>query len=35
MKVSQARLTLDIPLISPVLAVDYFYVCSPRRADHE
>ena len=31
MKVSQARLRLSIPVISPILAVDYFYVCSPRR----
>src|SRR2546423_4832959 len=28
MKASQARLTLNIPLISPVLAVDYLYVCT-------
>src|SRR6478752_10473135 len=28
MKVSQARLTVNIPLISPVLAVDYLYVCA-------
>jgi hypothetical protein len=30
MKVSQARLTVNIPLISPVLAVDYLYVCAAR-----
>jgi SAM-dependent methyltransferase len=24
------RLNLNIPLVSPVLAVDYFFVCSPR-----
>ncbi len=30
MKVSQARLAPSIPLISPVLAVDYFYVCAAR-----
>jgi cyclopropane fatty-acyl-phospholipid synthase-like methyltransferase len=32
MKVSQAHLNVNIPLISPVLAVDYIYICS-RRAD--
>lgn len=31
MKVSQARLNVDIPVISPILAVDYFYICRPRR----
>jgi cyclopropane fatty-acyl-phospholipid synthase-like methyltransferase len=30
MKVSQAHLNLNIPVISPILAVDYFYICSPR-----
>jgi hypothetical protein len=30
MKVSQARLTLDIPLISPVLVVGYLYICAAR-----
>ena len=30
MKVSQARLTLSVPVISPTLAVDYLYVCTPR-----
>jgi len=35
MRMSQARLTLSIPVVSPALAVDYFYVCSPRRADHK
>ena len=30
MKVSQARLTLSVPVISPILAVDYLYVCTPR-----
>ena len=29
MKVSQARLTFNVPVISPVLAVDHFYVCAP------
>ncbi len=33
MKVSQARLKLSIPLISPVLAVDYLYVCAARQPD--
>lgn len=28
MQVSQARLTINVPVISPVLAVDYLYVCS-------
>ncbi len=32
MKVSQARLTINVPLLSPVLAVDYLYICSPLRA---
>lgn len=29
MKVSQAYLNVNIPVISPILAVDYLYVCSP------
>jgi SAM-dependent methyltransferase len=29
MKVSQAHLDVNIPIISPILAVDYLYVCSP------
>jgi SAM-dependent methyltransferase len=33
MTVSQARLNLGIPVISPILAVDYFYICSPRHPD--
>ena len=33
MTVPQARVNLNIPVISPVLAVDYFYICSPRRPD--
>jgi SAM-dependent methyltransferase len=31
MKVSQAHLNVNIPVISPILAVDYLYVCSPLR----
>jgi SAM-dependent methyltransferase len=31
MQLSQARLNVNIPLISPRLAVDYLYVCAPRR----
>jgi SAM-dependent methyltransferase len=31
MKVSQARLNVNVPVISPMLAVDYLYVCSPLR----
>jgi SAM-dependent methyltransferase len=31
MKLSQAHLKLSIPVISPALAVDYFYICSPWR----
>jgi cyclopropane fatty-acyl-phospholipid synthase-like methyltransferase len=27
---AQSRLDINIPLVSPLLAVDYFYVCSPR-----
>jgi hypothetical protein len=34
MKVSQVYLNLNIPVISPILAVDYLYVCSPCRSDH-
>lgn len=33
MRVSQAHLNLNIPVISPILAVDYLYICSPRRPD--
>jgi SAM-dependent methyltransferase len=29
MKVSQKHLNINIPVISPILAVDYLYVCSP------
>jgi cyclopropane fatty-acyl-phospholipid synthase-like methyltransferase len=31
MRVSQARLRLNVPFLSPLLAVDYVYVCSPLR----
>jgi SAM-dependent methyltransferase len=31
MKLSQAHLNVYIPFVSPKLAVDYFYVCSPLR----
>jgi len=31
MKVSQAHLNINVPIISPVLAVEYLYVCSPLR----
>jgi hypothetical protein len=34
MKVSQAHLNVNVPVISPILAVDYLYVCSPRHPDH-
>lgn len=30
MQKAQSRLEVNIPLISPLLAVDYFYICSPR-----
>jgi hypothetical protein len=30
MQVSQARLTLNVPVVSPILAVDYLYVCTAR-----
>lgn len=30
MKVSQARLALNVPVVSPILAVDYLYVCTAR-----
>jgi SAM-dependent methyltransferase len=29
MKMAQAHLDVNIPVISPILAVDYLYVCSP------
>jgi SAM-dependent methyltransferase len=32
-KAPQAYLNLNIPVISPILAVDYLYICSPRRTD--
>jgi SAM-dependent methyltransferase len=32
MMASQAYLNVYLPLVSPVLAVDYLYVCSPRRS---
>jgi SAM-dependent methyltransferase len=31
MKASQAHINVNIPVISPMLAVDYLYVCSPLR----
>ncbi|HEX7161961.1 MAG TPA: methyltransferase domain-containing protein [Trebonia sp.] len=31
MQASQAHLNINIPVISPILAVDYLYVCSPLR----
>jgi SAM-dependent methyltransferase len=31
MKASQAHLNFNIPVISPILAVDYLYVCTPLR----
>lgn len=31
MKAPQARLNVNVPVISPILAVDYLYVCSPLR----
>ena len=30
MKMAQAHLNANVPVISPILAVDYLYVCSPR-----
>jgi SAM-dependent methyltransferase len=30
-KAPQAYINLNIPVISPILAVDYLYLCSPRR----
>ena len=30
MKAAQAHLNIKIPVLSPILAVDYLYVCSPR-----
>lgn len=31
MQASQAHLNINIPVISPILAVDYLYICSPLR----
>jgi SAM-dependent methyltransferase len=31
MKASQAHVNVNIPIISPILAVDYLYICSPLR----
>jgi SAM-dependent methyltransferase len=31
MKAAQARLTVNIPVVSRMLAVDYLYICSPLR----
>lgn len=31
MKVTQAHLNINVPVISPMLAVEYLYVCSPLR----
>jgi SAM-dependent methyltransferase len=31
MKVLQARLNINIPVLSPILGVDHFYICSPLR----
>ena len=31
MKASQAYINVNVPVISPILAVDYLYVCSPLR----
>jgi SAM-dependent methyltransferase len=33
MKVSQAHLDINLPFFSPLLAVDYLYICSPLRSD--
>jgi SAM-dependent methyltransferase len=33
MKMAQAYLDVNVPVISPILAVDYLYVCSPLRHD--
>jgi SAM-dependent methyltransferase len=31
MKQAQARLTIDVPVVSRMLAVDYLYICAPLR----
>jgi SAM-dependent methyltransferase len=33
MRVSQAHLDINLPFLSPHLAVDYLYICSPLRCD--
>jgi SAM-dependent methyltransferase len=33
MKVSQAHVDINLPFFSPLLAVDYLYICSPLRPD--
>jgi SAM-dependent methyltransferase len=35
MKASQAYINVNVPLISPILAVDYLYVCSPLRPSRQ
>ena len=32
MKAAQMRANINVPFISPVLAVEYFFICSPRRS---
>ena len=32
LRAAQARMTLDVPIISRLLAVDYLYICSPKHA---
>jgi SAM-dependent methyltransferase len=32
MKMAQSRVNLNIPIISPVFAVEYFFICSPSRS---
>jgi cyclopropane fatty-acyl-phospholipid synthase-like methyltransferase len=33
MRASQAHLNFNVPVLSPILAVDYLYICSARRPD--
>jgi hypothetical protein len=33
MRASQAHRNLNVPVLSPILAVDYLYICSARRPD--
>jgi hypothetical protein len=33
MRAANMRLNINIPVVSPALAVEYFFICSPRQDD--